>query len=169
MEQNTPKERLNALILEKSIPNYLSTSQLIKDALGEFDQTEEYVNRAQKLVDDAIPAAMEAREADYMEACKLMETEDVNFISDENPLLLAAKKFAFIGSYKDSKQRMQECQKRYETIRDDLQFSTTIADYDKNQKELFRQRTFLISLLVLFFTFFVCLYIYYCITGVFKW
>ena len=88
MEQNTPKERLNALILEKSIPNYLSTSQLIKDALGEFDQTEEYVNKAQKLVDDAIPAAMEAREADYMEACKLMETADVNFISDENPLLL---------------------------------------------------------------------------------
>ena len=175
------KEKLNKLILERGIPNYLSSSQIIKEELGEFDASyesvsetedskmeekilleyDDYVRKAEECIDRASVEAEKRREEDYVKACELMNSENVEFIGEQNPLLLASEAFRKIGRYKDSAKNEKACLDRYKDIKADIEIRESSKAADERAKKTKIKNTVLITVFVIIMLVFLAMFFYY--------
>jgi len=178
---NINKEKLNKLILETGIPNYLSSSQIIKDNLGEFDASfesvseaedakkeeeiikayDDYVTKACAIIKEASVEAEKLREEDYIKAMGMLENADVNYIGTDNPLLLAAEAFRKIGRYKDSAKLEKECLEKYKNIKEDIEIAESTKIANDRAKKTKRKNIILISIFVIIMLVFLGMFFYY--------
>lgn len=156
------KIQLQMLFNKYTISNYFMATVELKPYVDDFFAEENreknkgerafalLLERLEEIAKKRKAEAEVAREEDYQKACEQMKSEENQFVGEDNPLLLAAKKFHAIGAYKNCRALEEECRKQYADIEADITFSRYSSTNRESRKRFLRKEIILLIIFVVF-------------------